>query len=111
VGLVDDLAPAYMGEDRIRLTLVTLAPQAFSEVEVEVDYAKTLPEFVTKPLELIVRSPSPENFFYRVFARTVPRTITFIAREGGRHLVLVRESAHNLWHGKLVVDVAGDRLH
>ena len=38
----------------------------------------------------------------------MPSTITFVPKEGGRHLIRLAEAAHNLWWGRLELDVAGD---
>lgn len=107
---VDDLAPDYMGEDRITLSLSseTPSPRAFSSVDILVDYEATLPDFVVLPLEFIIRAPS--SFRRRYFTLSAPELLTWQPQEGGTHLVLLRETGHNLWHGKLRVDVIGKRL-
>jgi len=106
----DDLAPDYLGEDRIDLSLSTDAPRAFEPIDIEVDYSRTFPEYVVLPLELIVRAPSSANFYRRHFTKIAPSVLSFVAKEGGKHLVLLRETAHNHWLGRLEIDVAGERL-
>lgn len=109
---VDALAPEYMGEDRISLQLAeeTRNPLAFRAVDILVNYEATLPEFVVLPLEFIVRAPSEGNFRRRYYTRFAPSLLTFVPQEGGTHLVLLRETAHNRWLGKLRVEVEGRRL-
>jgi len=109
---VDDLVPSYTGEGRIVLSLSreTPNPRAFHIVDVLVDYSRTLPEYVVRPLELIIRAPTDVNFRRRYYTRQVPSIITFQPQEGGTHLVLLRECAHNHWHGKIRIEVDGSRL-
>lgn len=111
--LIEELAPETIGEDLITLTLnqLTLAPRAFSPVIVDVDYARTLPDGVVLPLELVIQAPSPSGYIRRIIRRLAPADITFTPREGGTHLVMLRELWHNRWLGKLRVPVAGDPLN
>ena len=111
MSLRDDLAPDYLGEDRIDLSLATSAPRAFAPVDIDVDYSRTLPDYVVLPLEMIVRAPSDANFERKYFRRVAPSVLSFTAKEGGKHLVLLRETAHNHWLGKIEIDVAGERLY
>ena len=110
--LVDELAPAYVGEDRLGLTLSsrTANPAALAPVEVEIDYSRALPEGVMLPLEFTVTGPSPESFRRVIYRRHPPRALSFTPVEGGAHLVRLVECFHNRWLGKLLVDVTGERL-
>lgn len=110
---VDLLAPPYMGEDRITLELRPgPTPTVGSVVGVNVDYSATLPEFVVLPLEIIIRGPNDShdtNLQRRYWSRAVRRYIEFVPREAGVHLVVLRETAHNHWWGRLRVEVVGPR--
>ena len=113
---VDQICPEYVGRDVLSLTPASTAgAQAFEPVElvVAVDPTKDTDGTAQRaglmiPLELIVTSPSPENFFRHVYRRVLPASISFTPKEGGSHTVVLREVFHNRWLGKLVVDVAGE---
>ncbi len=109
---IDILSPEYVRAERIKLALSerTLAPKAFHPVEIAVSYAATMPEGVTPPLLLTVQAPSTSGYVERVYRDFAPERILFKPLEGGRHLVLLRELHHNLWLGRLTIDVDGDRL-
>jgi|WetSurMetagenome_2_1015567.scaffolds.fasta_scaffold527307_1 hypothetical protein len=107
---VDEICPSYYGEDRLSLSLVTTGKlQAFSPVLVSVDYSSASPEGVSLPLEMIVQGPSPQSYIRRVFS-SAPTSIAFTPKEGGSHLVMLREYAHNRWWGRLVLDIDGPSL-
>ena len=110
--LVEEICPDTIGEDRFVLTLssATPTPKAFGVVEILVDYAQAAPEGVVLPLELLVQAPSSSGFVRRYYRRTAPSSVTFVPKEGGPHLVVLREVGHNRWVGKLRVSVAGDPI-
>jgi hypothetical protein len=112
MGLLDDIAPSYYGEDRIRLTLTDPDQllQAFTPVLITVDYSRCLPEGVVLPLEFTVTAPSTANAVRTVFRRFAVAGLAFTPREGGSHLVRLAEQFHNHWFGTLVLDITGDRL-
>jgi hypothetical protein len=66
------------------------------------------------PLILSITSPSSASRgrapTRRLFTHAVPTSFSFTPREGGDHLVVLSEAAHNLFHGVLLVEVAGDQL-
>lgn len=107
---IDEIAPTYIGEDRIRLTLdpSTANPRAHQHVLVNVDYSMTLPEGLMLPLEVTVAGPSATSFTRRIERRRAPASVTFLPREGGTYLVRVAELGHNRWWGRIQVTVAGD---
>ncbi|HZL96816.1 MAG TPA: hypothetical protein VFB99_24385 [Vicinamibacterales bacterium] len=110
----DEICPAYVGEDRIRVSLSedTLAPSAFAAVDVAIDYsAADVDGGVQLPIEITVTAPNPTGFVRKTYRSNRPTLFTFKPREGGDHLVRVREVAHNRWFGVLRVSVAGDRLN
>jgi hypothetical protein len=110
--LIDDLSPRYYGEDRIRLTLTDPDQllQVFRPVLITVDYSRCLPAGVVLPLEFSVTGPGNVQTERHVSTRFAPSTLVFVPKEGGSHLVRLGEAFHNLWWGRLVVDIAGDRL-
>jgi hypothetical protein len=109
--LLEEISPETIGEDRIDLRLDDgiLQPRAGQVVVVNIDYSRCAPEGIALPLELVVQTPSATGFTRRFFTRTKPTSITFRPREGGGHLVLLRELYHHHWFGRLRVKVIGDR--
>lgn len=107
---LDELSPRYVGEDRISLTLdSTDTPQAGRALLLNVDYSATMPEGVVLPLILTIVPPSEDQEpEVRVFRRRAPTSIPITPREGGVHLVSLREAAHNRWWGRLRVTVSGE---
>lgn len=110
-GVIDEICPPYVGEDRIVVTIDPDAnPRAFSPFVVKIDYSACDPEGVVPPIEVFLRAPSDANCERRIHRSSRPETAEFKPREGGLHLVLVRELHHNRWWGRLRVMVAGERL-
>lgn len=110
--LVDDIAPRYYGEDRLRLTLSNPHQRlsAFVPVLITVNYAAALPEGIVLPLEFTVTAPTPSNSLRKFFKYLAPNQLAFTPREGGSHLVRLAESFHNRWFGALVLEIGGDRV-
>jgi hypothetical protein len=110
--LIEEICPEYIGEERITLSLdPSISPRAFQSLLLEIDYSLCDPEGgAVLPLELLVQGPSPSSFRRRVITRSRPAEIVVTPREGGRHLVVLREMAHNRFHGKIAFDVAGETL-
>lgn len=108
---LDELSPLYLGEDRIVLSLMSgLTPRAFRSIIIDVDYAAADPQGVVLPLKLIVQGPSSGSYQTRIFSRVAPARLAFMPREGGSHLVVLREVAHNRWFGRLRFTVDGPLL-
>lgn len=109
---LDEISPRYVGEDRLRLQLTTPNQllRAFEPILITVDYSRALPEGITLPLEFTVTAPSEANSLRQVFSRFTPQQVAFTPREGGSHLVRLSELYHNQWWGKVVLEIAGDRL-
>lgn len=113
----DELNPSYGEEARITVSLLNpLAevrerrpcPLRISTIRDGVDVCA--PYGLQLPIEIIVTGPRGEPDFTRVVhRRRVPRSFTFTAKSPGRHMIVVREAAHNRWFGSLSVDVIGDR--
>ncbi len=113
MALLDDISPSYYGEDRIRVTLSNPDQllQAFTPVLITVDVSRCLPEGIVLPLEFTVTTPDNELAVRTVFSRFTPSDLVFVPKQGGSFLVRVAEQFHNLWWGRLVLEIAGDRLH
>jgi hypothetical protein len=108
---IDELSPSYIGEDRIDVALDRDAvATANTSMVVTVDYSRCAPAGATLPLELIVQGPSAESYQRRVFTRLLPSQVVVKPIEGGPHLIVLREVAHNRWWGRLRVQVDGERL-
>ncbi len=107
---IDQLSPAYIGEDKITLELdpSTSSPRVFQSVQVNVDYSPADPSGVVLPLELIVQGPTKASFIEKVFRKFAPENISFKPIAAGEHLILLREVAHNRWVGRLRIQVSGD---
>jgi hypothetical protein len=112
MSLLDDIAPRYYGESRIRLTLSDPDQrlQAFTPVIIAVDYSRCLPEGIVLPLEFTVTAPGNTTIERTVFRRFSPTELAFVPREGGSHLVRLAEQFHNQWLGVLELEIIGDRL-
>lgn len=112
MSILDEIAPPYIGEDRIAVTLAPkMVPAAFQPFTVLVDYSACDQDGgIVLPLEILLRAPSPGNSLIRRVTTTAPETLLFTPREGGLHLVLVRELYHNRWWGRIRVSVAGEGL-
>ena len=112
MALLDDISPSYYGDDRIRVTLTNSDQllQAFTPVLLSVDVSRCLPEGVVLPIEFTVTTPDNELLVRTVFKRFVPTSLVFVPKQGGSHLIRVAEQFHNLWWGRLVLAIAGDRL-
>jgi hypothetical protein len=109
---IDEISPRYYGEDRLRLTLTeqNQVLRAFAPVLVTVDYSAALPEGIVLPLEFTVTAPSEVNSTRMVFRRFAPNQLAFTPREGGVYLIRLAEMWHNMWWGRLVLEITGDRL-
>lgn len=99
---------ADYGEDKIGVQLEGRA-RVGQAVVLLLDYSDA-PGGVLTPLVATVVPPDAELEVRREVFRTAPACLTFVPRQAGRHLVTIRESAHNRWQGRIVVDVAGDQL-
>jgi hypothetical protein len=109
---IDELSPDYLGDDRIGVSVSTDTPipSAFMPVTVDVDYSECSPEGIVLPLELIIRGPSPDSNQSKIFSKNAPESLTFKPREGGLHIVILREVAHNRYWGRVKFQVAGEEL-
>ena len=109
--ILDDICPLYVGAgSRVVLAAATTEPpRAFQPFEVSVAIAlEAATVGVRLPLEMTITAPTPGNFVRHIYRHSVPTRITFTPREGGPHLVRLREVGHNRWWGALAIDVAGE---
>jgi len=115
---IDELSPDFVGGANIKLTLSDPLARlvAFTGVAIAVDYSDTDDlGGIQMPLELIVSSPSPGLFQRQniglvrdgISQQTPPGSVSFVPREGGQFLVLLREVGHNRAYGTLTLTVEG----
>lgn len=106
---IDEISPGYIGEDKLQLSLdpTQVHIRTLQSVLVNVDYSQTMPEGVVLPLIFESQGPSPFSYTRKVFYRQ-PTSFVWVPQEGGRHMLLLREAAHNRWHGKLKLRVEGE---
>ena len=111
---IDRISPVTVGEDKITVTLssTTPFPTAGQPLTIDIDYGLADPAGCVPPIVIVVQ---PEigglgsDYRRKVYNR-LPDAYTFVPTTSGEHLILVRESAHNRWQGRLRVFVAGDDL-
>lgn len=113
--LLDIVSPETVGEDKIGISIdpVSLPLLINRTITLNFDYSETYPEGVVKPLKLQVQ-PSfgdGEGYFEIEFARTIPRSFGFSVEGAGEYLVVLRETGHNLWQGRLLIEVGGDKFN
>ena len=110
-GFLDEISPPEVKERRLALSLAeTATPTAGVPLVISVDYTKTLPDGVVLPLIVEVQGPSPSSYTRREYTRGAPESIIVTPKEGGRHIVTVREVAHNKWWGGLQFEAEGADL-
>lgn len=109
---VDEISPRYYGSDVLRLTLSTpnQVLRAFHPIIISIDYSSALPDGIALPLDFTVTAPTAVNSTRFVYRRFPPRELAFTPREGGSHLIRLAEMWHNLYWGRLVLEIEGDRL-
>ena len=113
------LSPPYARARVLQLKPATLElPRAFSPYDLDVGIDPTAGELgalaqrvgLAGEIELIVTGPSESSFFRHVYRRGLPSVVTFTPKEGGKHLVTIREVTHNKWWGSLAVEVLGESV-
>lgn len=105
---LDELAPRYVRAKQLDLTLdpEATAPRTFRPITTLISYARAKPDGVMLPLIFEVQGPSPVSYQRRTFTRAAPPSILWTPSEKGRHLVVLREAAHNRHWGSLVIEVS-----
>jgi len=114
VARIDTVSPLEVGEDRIVITLdpTTLAIEG-TPIAVLFDYTDADEDGgVVLPLLVSVQPAfgNGEGFQQKTFRLTRPRQFTFLVDKAGQYLITIRESAHNKWQGRLLLDVDGNRF-
>lgn len=113
--IIDVISPSYIRTTAISISLKNpeSTPRAFQAVDLQLALTgMALDVGVVFPLDLSITPPSATSgapVLHHTFRRVLPPGFAFTPREGGVHLVRVRERTHNLFWGYLVVDVQGDR--
>jgi hypothetical protein len=108
---VDDISPAYLGEDLITVSLADkdAVPTSGQIVRIAISYDRVAAKGgVVLPIEVTVIGP--DDYERRVFRIRPPTAYAFIPSTPGDFLVLVKETAHNKWVGRLTLSVGGDEL-
>lgn len=110
MAVVDEVSPAYYGEDRFVLTLSPgQTPRQFEAVLIDVDLSACLPAGVVLPLEAtLMQESGAATFQSQPFEHRAPTQLAFVPREGGRALVRLAEKHHNRWFGSVEFDVDGE---
>jgi hypothetical protein len=105
---LDELAPSYVRAKLLDLTLdpEAEAPRTFRPLTVLVSYARTKPDGVCLPLLFEVQPPTPINYQKRTFTRAAPAFVIWTPKEAGRHLVILREAAHDRLWGSIEIQVS-----
>lgn len=107
---LEDVCPSYVGARNILLALAKPLDVilAHRPVVVTVDIQEeALVSGLMLPLELRIVAPSAANSRQHFYTRKIPRQFAFTPREGGQHLVLLREVSHNRFCGSLIVQSVG----
>lgn len=116
---LDEFAPTYVREQLLVIALANSLIPAKVNTAVDLTVEATGDAAADKaglvvPIEMIVTSPSSaargQPFYRHVFRRKAPTQISFVPREGGDHLVVLREVAHNKWWGSIQISVVGSSL-
>lgn len=110
---IEDFSPDTIGANRFKLSLdeSTLTPSAGVAVIINVDYSAADAEGgVVLPLELIIQAPTVDGYRRRLLTRSKLDQVVVIPVSAGPHMVMVRETAHNLAFGAITFDVAGDPI-
>lgn len=112
---IDTVSPLYMGEDKVTASLDPLSDPAFSTraVTINFDYALAKEQGgLVLPVVVTVQPPNEmgEGYIRKVYSRSLPPSFTFTPQEAGEHFLLIRESGHNLWQGRLKFQVQGEQF-
>src|SRR5262245_56424538 len=107
---IDELAPKTVREKKLVISLdpESESPRANRPILLSVSYAKTAPDGIALPLIMQVQGPSAASYQERIYNRVRPASLIVTPREGGRHLIVLREAAHNRWWGSITLEVAGE---
>jgi hypothetical protein len=112
---IDIISPTTLGEDKIKITLSPLSDPAFVEspITVDFDYSEADEEGGLRfpiNVEVIPAFGDGTGYQREEFRRSRPSSFSFRAAGAGEHLILIKESAHNKWQGRLLIDVEGEEF-
>lgn len=112
--LIDIISPDTIGEDKIGITVDPSSQPLLvgRTITLHFDYSAAQPMGVKRPLKLQVQPAfgSGVGYFELEFMRVIPRSYAFTLQSAGVWLVLLRETGHNFWQGRLLLDVGGDKF-
>jgi hypothetical protein len=114
---IEKIAPAYIGEQRLRLALrdLNVRPRVGLVLVLTVDYSDTAIELggepvgVVLPLIYTVTQPDGSKLVERIYERVPPTVLDFVPELSGRHMVRIGEAFHNRWWGSTFITVVGDQ--
>lgn len=111
---IDTISPLEVGEDRISVTLdpASLVVEG-KPISVQFDYADAdVDGGVVLPLVVSVQPAFGDGAGFQrdVFRSNRPSQFTFLVDKAGEYLITIRESAHNQWQGRLLLNVEGNRF-
>ncbi len=111
---LDEISPLFIGEDRIKLSidpaLTILSDRA---VTVDLDYTDAGGIGAVVPPIILTAQPAfgdGTGYVEKIFRGNPPTTFTFRPRGAGEWLIVAKESAHNLWQGRLIIQVEGEEF-
>ena len=114
---IDIISPVYVGEDKISITVAEESKPllALRPITVNIDYSGAGTDGITLPLRFIVQPGFGEGgpaggYIEKIFRRDKPTSYTFTPIGAGDYLILIKETGHNRWQGRLVVTVGGDQF-
>lgn len=116
---LEAFAPPYAGSPFIVLELAKPLDELRANKAIPINVSLlsgsvALTTGLVRPLRLLVMSPRAASTgrapVIRFFHRTIPERFTITPSEGGDHLVVLSEVAHNLFWGSLVIPVTGEEL-
>lgn len=107
---LDEISPAYLRDQRFTLRIDgDDTPLAGRAVLLVCGYVGAAPQGASPPLRFEAKGPSRLGYSSADFDRA-PDSIVWVPREGGLHLLTLRELAHNRWFASLRVQVEGEPL-
>lgn len=110
--ILDIISPTIMGADMIDVSVDPASQplMAGQVITLNFSYARCKPSGVVKPLKLQVQPAFGDGseYFEVVFDLFTPNQYAFQLDSAGQYLAVIKEMGHNLWQGRIVLDVAGD---
>lgn len=111
--VLNTISPANIGSDMIDVSVdPSSEPLMVGKViTLNFGYTRTKPHGVVKPLKLQLQPAFGDGsgYFEVVFDLFTPQSYAFKVASAGQYLVIIRETGHNLWQGRILLDVIGDQ--